>query len=130
MPNDCDGSIKSWLQNYRNVVDRGGKPAFGSDLNGFVTTIGPRWGAFACPAAPDSDRPSQTGAQGGFPNAVGAPPSWNRYTTRGMADIGTEAALVYDMTLLGVDTAPINSSAQAFMNMWKRAYDDGRRPVG
>ena len=38
VPNNCDGSSKSLIQTYRNIVDRGVPAAFGSDLNGFVPT--------------------------------------------------------------------------------------------
>ena len=46
-----------------------------------------------------------------------------------MSDIGTEPAVVFDMQKLGVDTAPLENSAQSFLQMWGRAYRSNRTEV-
>jgi hypothetical protein len=54
---DCDGSTKSWVQNYRYAIEAmGGKGiALGTDFNGYDGAMGPRFGTFACGAALGDD---------------------------------------------------------------------------
>lgn len=126
--NNCAGSVKSLIQMYRFIEDGGVAPAFGSDFNGFVPTTGPRFGNQACPGTSGQQRIDQMEAQV-QPNGAGAPPSWSRYLTRGMSDIGTEPAVIFDMQKLGVDTEPLENSAQAFIKMWGRAYRSDRTEI-
>lgn len=56
---DCDGTTKSWVQQYRYAVmtmkdaqgRMGGGIALGTDANGFVSMLGPRFGPLACTAS-------------------------------------------------------------------------------
>jgi microsomal dipeptidase-like Zn-dependent dipeptidase len=126
---NCGGSVRSFIQHYRFIADKGIPAAFGSDLNGFVTMTGPRFGPEACPDAPPGQRAAEQGAQGSSAAMGQTPSSWFRYTVRGMSDIGTEPAMIYDMQRLGVDTSNIESSAKAFIEMWTRAYDPNRQRI-
>ncbi len=125
---DCGGSVKSLIQTYRRAVTQGMPVAFGTDLNGFVTMTGPRFGPDACPDAPTGQRAAQVAAQE-LPPVFGRPSSWPVYEQRGIADISTEPSVIFDMKSLGVDTTSIENSAQAFLNMWDRAYRPDRARV-
>lgn len=130
--NDCAGSVKSFNQFYQWVIDRGYNVAFGSDLNGYVPTIGTRWGKDACPSEEDATlRAQQRGAQGSTPIVTDgtAPAGWTTYVDRGLVDIGALPSVVHDMKRLGVDTGPLNRSAEAFLVMWERTYDPARTRV-
>ncbi|MBL4683941.1 MAG: membrane dipeptidase [Nannocystaceae bacterium] len=129
--NDCHGSVKSFAQFYEWYADRGYSIAFGTDLNGFVPSFGPRWGANACPVAKGSTRTSQRAAQGGLPRSIaGTPPGWSVYASLGMVDIGTLPSVVHDMKHnLGVDTAALERSAEDFLVMWERTYSTSRTKV-
>ncbi|HMU26035.1 MAG TPA: membrane dipeptidase [Solirubrobacterales bacterium] len=126
--NNCSGSVRSLIQMYRYFVDEDVPVAFGSDFNGFVEEIGSRFGRTGCPASTGEFRELQLTTQT-RPSSAGAPPSWQRYLDRGMSDIGTEPAVVFDMQKLGVDTAPLENSAQSFLQMWGRAYRSNRTEV-
>ncbi|MBV1859128.1 MAG: membrane dipeptidase [Nannocystaceae bacterium] len=130
-PNDCHGSVKSFAQFYEWYADRGYKVAFGTDLNGFVPSFGPRWGPNACPLAKGSTGTSQRAAQGPLPRTVArAPAGWSTYTKLGMVDIGTLPSVVHDMKHnLGVDTGPLERSAEDFLVMWERTYSASRTKV-
>jgi hypothetical protein len=125
---NCGGSVRSFIQHYRFIADRSVGAGFASDYAPTVQTLGPRFGDDACPDAPQGERASQQNAQV-EPSSNGAPPSWQRYLTRGMSDIGTEPALVFDMQKLGVDTTNLEKGTENFIGMWIRAYDPGRRRV-
>ena len=92
-----------------------------------MTELGPRFGPDACPAAKkqNQNRRAQQNSQQ-LPDVAGAPPSWSRYQTRGMSDIGTEPAVIFDLKALGVDTRAMERSAEAYLDMWMRTYDPGR----
>lgn len=129
--NDCRGSVKSFNQLYQWVVDHRLRVAFGTDLGGYVPGVGPRWGADACPLEGADVRAARVAAQGPAPaNPPGAQPSgWSTYLDRGLVDIGALPSLLFDMTLLGVDTAPLQRSAEDFLDMWERTYDTQRTRV-
>ncbi|MBL4637441.1 MAG: membrane dipeptidase [Kofleriaceae bacterium] len=126
--NDCAGSVKSFLQTYQWLVDKGYSVAFGTDLNGYVPMLAPRWGPDACPLANSRTRASQKTAQGRKPIAPqGAPTGWQLYAERGLVDIGALASVLFDMKSLGANTAPLERSAESFLKMWQRTYDANRR---
>lgn len=124
----CPGSVRSLIQTYRNIVDRGVPAAFGSDLNGFVTMTGPRFGPEGCPAAPASNRLDYRLTQN-LPPVEGRPPSWEKYEQRGLADISTEPSVIFDMKSLGVDTTSLENSAESFIRTWTRAYQPNRQRI-
>lgn len=51
VPNDCDGSSKSFAQLLHYGKNARIPMGFGSDLNGFINQLGPRFGDEACPRA-------------------------------------------------------------------------------
>lgn len=128
VPDTCGGSVTSLIQTYRAIADEGVPVAFGSDLNGFVTMTGPRFGPEACPDAPPGEREAQA-AQQVAPPAEGRPERWAIYSQRGVADIGTLPSLLHDMRFLGADTTSLENSAEAFLRMWERGYRNDRTRV-
>ncbi|WP_428266853.1 membrane dipeptidase [Haliangium sp.] len=126
--NNCDGSSRSFAQFYQYADDRGVNLAFGSDFNGFITQMVPRFGPDACANAPDAaTRQDQVAAQGQpNPNVT---PQHQEFRTKGLAHIGLLPAVIDDMDELGVDTTNIRHSAEAFVGMWERVYDDQRGPI-
>lgn len=119
--NNCDGSARSFIQFYQYAADRGVNVAFGSDFNGFITQMTPRFGPEACATADNAS--SQAAAQGSVPNG---PYYYQEYAVKGLAHIGLLPGLMYDMQTLGVDTQPIEESAERFLKMWERQYDSNR----
>lgn len=126
--NNCDGSTRSFAQFYQYADDRGVNLAFGSDFNGFITQMVPRFGPDACINAPDAATREQQIAAQGAPN-MNVPPYLQEFRTRGLAHIGLLPALIDDMDELGVDTTNVRNSGEAFVQMWERVYDDSRGPV-
>jgi microsomal dipeptidase-like Zn-dependent dipeptidase len=126
--NTCDGSTRSFAQFYQYADDRGVNLAFGSDFNGFITQMVPRFGPDACINAPNATARQQQIAAQGAPN-MNVPPYLQEFRTRGLAHIGLLPALIDDMDEIGVDTTNVNHSAEAFAQMWERVYDDARGPV-
>lgn len=114
--NNCDGSVKSFIQFYQYADDRNVHLAFGSDFNGFITQMTPRFGAEACATG-------TTNPQGSVPSG---PNYYQEYATKGLAHIGLLPGVIHDMSQLGVNTQNIDSSAEQFLKMWERAYNSNR----
>lgn len=126
--NTCDGSTRSFAQFYQYADDRGVHLAFGSDFNGFITQMVPRFGPEACASAPDEATRQQQIAAQGAPD-MNVPPYLQEFRTRGLAHVGLLPAVIDDMDEIGVDTTNLRNSAEAFAQMWERVYDDARGPV-
>lgn len=126
--NDCDGSVKSFIQFYQYADDRQVSLGLGSDFNGFITQLAPRFGPDACANAPAAARKAQIAAQGPIP--ANEPADLREFDTKGLAHIGLLPAMVADMQRLGADTRTFESSAEAFLNMWERTYASDRGPIG
>ncbi|ACY19038.1 membrane dipeptidase [Haliangium ochraceum] len=126
--NNCDGSTRSFAQNYQYAADRGVNIALGSDFNGFITQTVPRFGPGACAGAPDEATRLQQAAAQGTPRS-NAPAYLQEYWTKGMAHIGLLPAIIDDMDELGVDTSNVRNSAESFVQMWERVYDPARGRV-
>jgi microsomal dipeptidase-like Zn-dependent dipeptidase len=122
--NNCDGSARSLIQFYQYANERDVQVAFGSDFNGFITQMTPRFGPEACATAPDQERFLQRQAQGDIPYG---PDYYDEYAVKGLAHIGLLPGVLWDMEVLGVDTQNIASSAEKVLQMWERQYDPGRR---
>lgn len=126
--NSCDGSTRSFAQLYQYADDRGVGLAFGSDFNGFITQMVPRFGPDACASAPsESARQQQAAAQGQPDGDV--PAYVQEFRTKGLAHMGLLPAVIDDMDELGVDTSNIRESAERFLQMWNRIYDPSRGRV-
>lgn len=122
--NNCDGSSRSLIQFYQYADERDVQVAFGSDFNGFITQMTPRFGPEACATAPDHERDSQRWAQGRIP---WGPDYYDEYAVKGLAHIGLLPGLLWDMQMLGVDTRNIGGSAEKVLKVWERQYDPNRR---
>ena len=120
--NSCDGSSRSFIQFYEYAIDHGVKVGFGSDFNGFITQMTPRYGPEACATA-GNDQAAQAAAQGSMPGGSAA---YREYLVKGLAHIGLLPSLVTDMNVLNVNTEPIERSAEDFLQMWERAYNPNR----
>lgn len=126
--NNCDGSVRSLIQFYQYADDRGVQLGLGSDFNGFITQLVPRFGPDACFNAPDpASRARQMAAQGPEPAETSA--EMREYDHKGLAHIGLLPAMVADMRRLGADTGNFDRSAEAFLRMWERTYDPQRGPI-
>lgn len=117
VPNDCQGSTKSFAQTYQ-YGDREKRLAiaFGSDLNGFIQQTRPRFGGFeeTCgaeedPAEQERQRLAQTGKLG------------TRFDQSGFGRVDQMADIVQELKNFGVDTTNLESSAENFIRMWERA---------
>ena len=118
--NRCHTSNRSMAQIYAYGLHRFGLAmALGSDMSGFVPQTAPRFGAGACsklgnqrPDRRESDKP------------VGS-----EFDTKGLAHVALEPDLIKDLGNLGMDTGNLDRSAETFLRMWERAYDDERREL-
>lgn len=125
--NNCDGSSRSFAQFYRYAADKGVGTTFGSDFNGFIEQMPPRFGADACATAPDSLRNHQISAQGAVDPS--SPANMKTYYQKGLAHIGMLPALLQDLADVGADTHDLEHSAEAVLQMWYRVYDDQRKKL-
>jgi len=122
--NNCDGSSRSLAQFYQAFEAEGLSIALASDFNGFISQAGPRYGPEACPNAPPDQRQAQIQAQGQPPKGSEL---LQRFHTQGLAHMDLLPALIEDWRATGLDTHNVDNSAEAFLKMWERAYDPGRR---
>ena len=126
VPNTCHGSSRSFAQSY-DFARLGLKVAvaLGSDLNGFIQQVRPRFGKDACSAS----FPTEAQCQARDERESGAPPLGNAFDDAGLGHIGLLPALLDDLDQLGSDTAALRSSADAFVRMWERAEAPRSGPV-
>lgn len=122
VPNDCDGSTKSFAQAYQyGTLGLKVDIAFASDFNGFIQQLRPRFGgrhetcgASGRPAVAERQRKAQTGR-------VGTP-----LDCRGFGHIGLEGDIIRELNNFGVDTTGLENSAEAFIRVWERCHDRDR----
>lgn len=116
--NTCHGSSRSFAQSY-DFGRLGLKVAMGlgSDLNGFIQQIRPRFGAGSCSASFASEATCQTRDQ----QVDGPPPLGSAFDEIGLGHIGLLPALLDDLDQLGSDSTSLRNSADAFVRMWERA---------
>jgi microsomal dipeptidase-like Zn-dependent dipeptidase len=134
-PNDCSNSSKTWAQAYMYAADlmQGGPyhqaVALGSDFNGGISPVGPRFGPNAC----ERDSHPAQGAGVSYPFAAhGMPGSFGisrtgelafDYNTLGLAHVGLLPDFVEDLKRVGLSDAdldPLFRSAEAYVAMWER----------
>jgi len=122
VPNDCDGSTKSFAQAYQYGV-KGLRVdiAFASDFNGFIQQLRPRFGgenetcgASGNAATVKAQRLQQTGRLG------------TALDNRGFGNIGLEGDIISELRNFGVNTSGLESSAETFLQVWERCYNDDR----
>ena len=147
--NNCSHSSKSWAQAYLYAVEKmkGGTlpPAvgIGSDLNGGIESIGPRFGTDACadkivetamqspttrvtyPFVAHGRAASQT-----FNQLRTGDRSWD-INTDGVANVGLLPDFIQDLKEVGLsdeDLAPLFRSAEHYVAMWERIGARGTAP--
>ncbi len=117
VPNDCDGSTKSFAQAYEFGMSKGVPLAFGSDLNGFIQQLRPRFGndKESCGASGDKKkRKSQQRAQSN--------PIHKSFDQSGFGHIGQIGDIITELQSFGVDTSVIENSSEIFIQMWEKAH--------
>ena len=116
--NTCHGSSRSFAQAY-DFGRLGLKVplALGSDLNGFIQQVRPRFGPDACSAS----FPTEATCQAREQTMAGPPPLGSGFDEAGFGHIGLLTELLADLDQLGSDTAPLRNSADNFVRMWERA---------
>jgi microsomal dipeptidase-like Zn-dependent dipeptidase len=121
--NSCDASSRGFAQAYQ-FAKLGLKipVALASDFHGFTSQMTPRFGEGACPRDSGDARTRAIHAQGSRDkNGVGT-----EFDTKGLAHIGLLGSVLADLRKLGVDTDVIDNSAESFVEMWERVYDEHR----
>ncbi|MCB9707081.1 MAG: membrane dipeptidase [Myxococcales bacterium] len=121
--NSCHGSTRSFAQAYLfGQLGLKVDMALGTDFNGFIQQTRPRFGELgACSAS----FPAEAACQARDQRDLGPEPLGGDLDARGFAHIGLLGELLTDLEHLEVDTAPLASSAERFLQMWERA--EGRR---
>ncbi|HQP37104.1 MAG TPA: membrane dipeptidase [Polyangiaceae bacterium] len=121
--NDCDGSTRSLAQAFAYGTKGLKVPiALASDFNGYIAQLRPRFGGEkeTCGASGDSKR---IAAQ----QAVQASPSGTLLDTAGFGHIGIEPDVIAELKSFGLDTSPLESSAETFLRVWERGLDPDRK---
>lgn len=116
--NTCHGSSRSYAQIVEyteNQTDL--SVAFGTDLNGVAPVAGPRFGDESCPLNVGGDPGGQTVDPGHGGSA---------FHEVGLSHVGYLPDLLRDLDHLGAETKGLRSSAEAFLEMWERAYAENR----
>lgn len=162
VPNDCDGSSKSFAQLVHYGRNARLAMGIGSDLNGFINQLGPRFGNEACPragiqtplvdengdflrddrgvplvadlsAAAAAEAKRQRGVQADStraPCTIGGADEGRDFHHDGLRHVGYLPDLMADLEALGTPGIEIlESSAEAFLRMWERTWDESRGPV-
>eukprot|EP00002_Diphylleia_rotans_P012100 TRINITY_DN236_c0_g1_i1.p1 TRINITY_DN236_c0_g1~~TRINITY_DN236_c0_g1_i1.p1 ORF type:complete len:556 (-),score=131.06 TRINITY_DN236_c0_g1_i1:91-1758(-) len=124
VPNDCDGSSKSFAQALE-YGERGlnASIAFASDLNGFIQQVRPRFGNRneTCGASGDKEKAlsqQQLQDQG---SRLGTD-----FDHAGLGHIGLLNDLLMDVKNYGYRPSSIDSSTELFVKMWERCFDTRR----
>jgi microsomal dipeptidase-like Zn-dependent dipeptidase len=118
--NRCHTSSRSLAQIYGYGLHRFGLAmTLGTDLSGFVAQTAPRFGADAC-----SKLGNQRSDRRESDKPVGSD-----FDSKGLAHVGLEPDLIKDLGNLGMNTRNLDRSAETFLRMWERAYDDDRREL-
>jgi len=139
--NTCHGSSRSFAQGYAFATMALGVPvAFGTDMNGMIESLGPRFGSGndscswayrgcgklsklvgACDAYKD-ERAMQQAIQGSAAReGIGTD-----FDAKGFARIDHIDDLARDLEKMGLDTRPLNRGAESFIRMWERTEQKGR----
>jgi microsomal dipeptidase-like Zn-dependent dipeptidase len=115
VPNDCQGSSKSFAQAFEfGAKELKVHMGLGSDLNGFIQNTRPRFG-------PDGACSAGFAAEAEAQRRMQRRPLGSEFDTKGLAHIGLVPDLLNDMKALGVDTSPIDDSSEQYIRMWERA---------
>jgi microsomal dipeptidase-like Zn-dependent dipeptidase len=115
-PNDCQGSSKSFAQTYQYGRSRGLNVAFGSDLNGFIQQLRPRFGNHDETCGAETDEVLRTEQQHAQKD-----PLKKRFDQSGFGDVSQLPDVITELKHFGVDTQMLESSAENLIRMWEKA---------
>lgn len=117
VPNDCQGSTKSFAQTYQyGQFGKGINVALGSDLNGFIQQLRPRFGGpdETCGAEEDEVVQAQQ-------RLAQKKPLKKRFDQSGLGDVSQLPDVLTELKNFGVDIRPLNRSSETFIRMWEKA---------
>lgn len=115
--NDCQGSTKSFAQTYQyGQFGHGVNVALGSDLNGFIHQLRPRFGGPDETCGAEEDEVLQTQQRLAQKN-----PLKKRFDQSGLGDVSQLPDILTELRNFGVDTKPLQHSAENFIRMWEKA---------
>lgn len=120
--NTCAGTNRAFAQMYQYAVkELGLTVAFACDMNGFIEQLKPRFG----------DHHDTKKGKKGCPDHG---KRWEKgvgtdFDTKGFAHVGYMGDILKDLNNLGVDTSPMEGSAEKFLQMWERTYDENRQMI-
>ncbi len=129
---NCIGHLQSLYNDYKNFVDYGVNFTLATDMNGFTSVRGPNFGPDSCfLTTEEKDRTDQVKTHNTLKEKYPNHPDWvARYWAQGTADISLLPGVIYDLKeVIGVDTSVIESSAETFLKMWERTYDENREKI-
>ncbi len=133
--NNCHGSSRSFAQSYAlGALGYRVPMGFASDFNGFIDQMRPRyynsagvWGSsaekWACGEDTNGEEREVSRSIQGNRTTAGTN---TEFDFVGFGHIGHAKAVAADLNKLGVDTAVLNGSAEAFLKMWDRIYAANR----
>jgi hypothetical protein len=127
---DCKHSSRSFAKNLRYAAGKMGPVAFGSDFNGFAPHVGPRYGDSACGKNVQQQNAEKAKKRLAYPFTLPGFGTFSQqvtgqrtfdFNTDGFAHIGLFPDLIADLMASNVDVEPLFHSAEAYVQMWKRA---------
>eukprot|EP00004_Rigifila_ramosa_P027560 TRINITY_DN902_c0_g1_i1.p1 TRINITY_DN902_c0_g1~~TRINITY_DN902_c0_g1_i1.p1 ORF type:complete len:556 (-),score=126.47 TRINITY_DN902_c0_g1_i1:414-2081(-) len=127
VPNDCDGSSKSFAQVYQYVtVSLDMEVGTGIDVNGFISQTRPRFGNGneTCNAYGDREKAKAQQLLQKNETKLGT-----AFDYAGLGHVGLLPDLLSDMQQFGVSLSHIRRSADSFVKMWDRCVSDRHGPL-
>jgi microsomal dipeptidase-like Zn-dependent dipeptidase len=122
VPNDCQGSSKSFAQAYAYGRNHGISIAFGSDLNGFIKQTRPRFGGPRETCGAESEASLRTLQQKAQKQPVGT-----RFDQVGLGSVAELPDLLRDLKDEGLETQNLDHSAETYIRMWERALEVSKK---
>jgi microsomal dipeptidase-like Zn-dependent dipeptidase len=116
-PNDCQGSTKSFAQTYQyGTKTEGLSVGFGSDLNGFIQQLRPRFGENRETCGAENNSTLRTIQQRAQKMELG-----KRFDQSGFGNISQLPDVLQELKNFGVDTTSLEHSSENFIRMWEKA---------
>jgi microsomal dipeptidase-like Zn-dependent dipeptidase/uncharacterized protein (AIM24 family) len=142
IPHICGRSSETFAQPYLYALEHAPGMAIGvgTDFNGPLRQLGPRFGAYACngerAAGPDSINRLPSSFLARASNTVLTPfktgnRTWD-FNQDGLAHVGLLPDLIADLEVLGIpenDLEPLLYSAKGYVDVWQRAVDHSGRQL-
>ncbi len=143
VPSDCSNSTKTWAQAYLYAVEQMSTGTFhqavalGSDFNGGISQVGPRFGPDACQGESHPDQGAGVaypfgghGLAGVFDMAAAGTMVFD-YNQVGLAHIGLYPDFIEDLKVIGLteeQLEPLFRSAEAYVALWEKIERGDRFP--